>query len=226
MGIYDFKLDKYSSHMKIISFLNKMDLGKELNILDVGCSKGFIARSLQNSKYRFYGIEIDKDDIMSAKKYYKEIRSINLDNEKPAYKEGFFDIIILADIIEHLKDPDSIIRHFKKFLKKDGIMIISVPNVANAYVRLKLLFGMFEYEEKGIMDKTHLRFFTLNSIKRLCKESGLRAISLEFTPIPLPLVNKIFESGKPFHFLHVLNYYMMRALPKLLCFQVILFCKK
>src|SRR3989338_3815364 len=103
MGVYTFKPDRYSSHMKIINYLKSLNKSIKLKVLDVGCSKGFIAKSLQNSNFEFYGIEYNKEDAKEAKKYYREIRVLDLDKEKPKYSEQF-DIIIMADIIEHLKD--------------------------------------------------------------------------------------------------------------------------
>ena len=226
MGAYTFKPDKYSSHMKIIIYIKNLDNGnKKLKILDVGCSKGFIAKSLQNNNFEFCGIEYNKEDAEEAKKYYKEIKVLDLDKEKPSYKDSF-DIIIMADIIEHLKDSAGAVNHFAKFLNKDGLMVISTGNVANIYVRLRLLMGNFDYEQRGIMDKTHLRFFTLKTFRKLAKEANLKIIKEDFTPIPLPMVHEKFREGKILNPLHKLNYHAMKAIPKLLSFQFILYCRK
>ena len=225
MGVYTFKPDKYSSHMKIIAYLKSLSK-KNLKILDVGCSKGFIAQSLQHYNFEFYGIEYNKEDAKEAKKYYKEIKILDLDREKPNYSRNSFDIIVMADIIEHLKDSLGIVKYFTKFLKKDGIMAISTANVANIYVRLKLLAGNFDYQERGIMDKTHLRFFTLKAFRKLAKEAKLKIIKEDFTPIPLPMVHEKFQEGKILNLLHKLNYRAMKLTPKLLSFQLILYCRK
>ena len=211
--------------MKIINYLKALNKGK-LKVLDVGCSKGFIAKSLKGNNFEFYGIEYNKEDAKEAKKYYKEIKIADLDKQKPDYSNNSFDIVIMADIIEHLKDSSGTVKYFAKFLKKDGLMVISTANVANIYVRLKLLMGNFDYEERGIMDKTHLRFFTLKTFKKLAKEANLNIIKEDFTPIPLPMVHKSFREGRMLNPIHKLNYAAIKIMPRLLSFQLILYCRK
>ena len=226
MSVYTFKPDRYSSHTKIINYIKSIsNKNKKLKILDVGCSKGFIAKELKDENIEFYGIEYNKQDAKQAKRYYKEIKVLDLDKEKPAYQKESFDIIIMADIIEHLKDQN-IVKYFTKFLKKQGLMILSTANVANIYIRLKLLFGNFDYEKRGIMDNTHVRFFTLKTFRQLAKQSNLKIIKEDFTPIPLPMVSSVFEEGKALNILHRLNYMKTRIFPKLLSFQLILYCRK
>ena len=89
--------------------------------------------------------------------------------------------MVYADILEHLKRPDLVLLRFKKYLSKSGHLILSVPNIAYFTLRLKLLLGRFEYEEKGILDVTHLRFFTLNSITRMLYECGYRIAKIDCT---------------------------------------------
>ena len=226
MGIYTFKPDRFSSHTKIINYLKSLDKGKRLKVLDVGCSKGFIAKEFKDNNFEFYGVEYNKEDAKEARKYYREIKVLDLDKEKPNYKSDSFDIIIMADIIEHLKESSRTVRHFTKFLKKGGVMVVSTANVANLYVRLKLLFGNFDYEERGIMDKTHLRFFTLKTFRKLAKDSNLKIVKEDFTPIPLPMVHEKFQEDKILNPLHKLNYHVMKLTPKLLSFQFILYCRK
>lgn len=226
MSIYTFKPDRYSSHTKIINYIKSLDKGNnKLKVLDVGCSKGFIAKSLQKENLELYGVEYSKEDAKEAKKYYREIKIMDLDKEKPKYKSNSFDIIIMADIIEHLKDQN-IVKYFTRFLKKGGLMILSTANVANIYVRLKLLFGNFDYGERGIMDSTHLRFFTLKTFRKLAKEASLKIISEDFTPIPLPMVNNAFAEGNILSVFHKLNYVATKTVPKLLSFQFILYSRK
>jgi len=97
------------------------------------------------------------------------------------YPEGFFDIIICADVLEHLVRPDLVLMKFAKYLSKKGYVLASIPNIVNWYYRLKFLFGTFNYEESGILDKTHLRFFTLKTVKELFEASDYRIIRIDYT---------------------------------------------
>lgn len=226
MSLYTFKTDKYSCHMKIINYFKSSYSDKKIKILDIGCSKGFIGEGLHGSSFKFYGIEIDEEDAKIASKYYTEVKIADLDKEKIVYKKDFFDVMILNDVIEHLKSSAETASYFKPFLKKDGIMIISTGNVANLYIRLKLLFGNFDYEDRGILDRTHLKLFTLKTFRQLVHESGLKIIKEEFTPVPLPLVYNIFSEGMPLNIIHKISNFFACLLPELFCFEFIFYCKK
>lgn len=226
MSQYNFKHDKYSSHMRIIEYLSSLNPRSMLTVLDVGCSKGYMGKHLPGSRFTFYGIDMSKADAKIASKYYKEVKILDLDVNKVSYPSKFFDVIILADVIEHLKNSLKITFDLKPFLKKEGVVVLSTVNIANLYIRLRLLLGKFDYQENGILDKTHLKIFTLKTFRNLATQSGLTIIKEEFTPIPLPLINNAFSKGKPLYIFHKINYFLARLVPTLFCFQFILYCKK
>ena len=98
-----------------------------------------------------------------------------------------FDVVLLLDVLEHLRDPERILRRARRALT-GGRVIVSLPNVANVTVRLTLLFGRFEYTERGILDRTHLRFFTRRSALRMLRDAGFTVEHREMTVIPLELI--------------------------------------
>jgi 2-polyprenyl-3-methyl-5-hydroxy-6-metoxy-1,4-benzoquinol methylase len=89
------------------------------------------------------------------------------------FSEQFFDVIIFADILEHLKDT-SVLSNYRRYLKNDGYAIISIPNVANWKIRLSLLLGKFDYKEAGILSRHHLRFYTLKTAKKMITDAGFQ----------------------------------------------------
>jgi hypothetical protein len=100
-------------------------------------------------------------------------------------------------VIEHLYDPAVVLKKVKPLLKKDGLVIISTPNIANWLVRLRLLFGLFDYKDEGVMDKTHIRFFTLKSLKKLISYAGFRLVKMDFCPnLVLSLVSLFSGKGQ------------------------------
>jgi glycosyltransferase involved in cell wall biosynthesis len=179
---YPVKLYPFSVHMSVIDILNRK---KNQNILDIGFGNslfpGYIDK--ENKKvgaYLFTGIKKLEENL-------DECYQSNLNEGLPAEvntKEKF-DYILMLDVLEHLYNYENIIEQAKKLLKPDGKLIISVPNVANIFVRLNLLFGRFPYSGKGILDGTHLRFFTYGSIKKIIKENGLEISEKKVTPIPV-----------------------------------------
>jgi len=98
-----------------------------------------------------------------------------------------FDVVVCADVLEHLEDPAGVLARVRRWLSPGGALFVSLPNVANVAVRLSLLAGRFEYAEAGILDRTHLRFFTRRSARRLVEGAGFRIRSLRATPIPAEL---------------------------------------
>ena len=98
------------------------------------------------------------------------------------------DAIVLADVLEHLRDPPSLLRLVKESLAANGRLFVSVPNIANVTVRLGLLFGVFEYRDRGILDNTHLRFYTMRTIRRELEHAGFRVLAVRGSSVPLRLI--------------------------------------
>ena len=98
-----------------------------------------------------------------------------------------FDDVVCADVLEHLPDPSAVLQRVRGWIAPGGRLYVSLPNVANAAVRLSLLAGRFEYADAGILDRTHLRFFTRRTARRLVEEAGFRIGGVRPTPIPAEL---------------------------------------
>ena len=102
---------------------------------------------------------------------------------------------------------------------------MSLPNVANIWVRLNLLLGRFNYTHVGILDESHLRFFTLQTSKKLAYDSGLDVVGINTTPIPLPILLPATQQGRSLSFLHLLNWGLTKLRKTLFGYQFILVCK-
>lgn len=161
--------NKNTSHTKIINLINNYS-----SILEFGCSTGYMSKELLKKGCKITGVEINKTAAQLAKKYCDEIiiGDIETIDYKKELKDSKFDYIVFADVLEHLKNPKTVLIKIKQFLKKDGELILSVPNIAHASIRLELLTGDLEYEELGILDETHLKYFTKKSIVRLLESCG------------------------------------------------------
>ncbi len=212
--------------MQICHIIKSLDVAPHSKVLDIGCSKGFVARRMRDINLDFYGIEIDKKDATIAEPYYKNIKICDLDDNIPSYRKEFFEIIIMADVLEHLKNPLYVLNHFKKFLAKNGLIIVSTGNVANIWIRLNLLFGCFDYTNRGIIDKTHTHLYTLKTFKKLVQEANFMVNKIFVTPIPLPLISSLFSEGNALHFVHKISYMVTLLWKKLFGYQFILVCKK
>lgn len=98
-----------------------------------------------------------------------------------------FDVVVAGDVLEHLLDPGAVLDRLRPLVKPDGRLLVSLPNVANVTVRLSLLAGRFEYGPRGILDGTHVRFFTRKTGRRLLASHGFTILSETATPMPLEL---------------------------------------
>ena len=129
---------------------------------------------------------------------------------------------MFADVLEHLRDPASaVLERCIPALKESGKLIISVPNIANWIVRLSLLFGKFDYMDRGILDRTHLRFFTMSSLNQLMREVSCEVLSAIPTPLPVQLVLPVTD-GKGFAPLHEAHYALTRCRKTLFAYQFVI----
>ena len=163
---------------------NKKDIK---NILDVGCGYGLLSKQLKRTypKLNLYGIEHAKEASQSSQKILKLLKSDIEDISfiKRKIKTQKFDVIIFSDVLEHLYDPVGIIKSYQSFLNQDGTIVVTVPNIANIFSRIALLFGYFNYSETGVMDKTHIRFFNKENLIKLAKESNLEIVGQKYDSI-------------------------------------------
>jgi 2-polyprenyl-3-methyl-5-hydroxy-6-metoxy-1,4-benzoquinol methylase len=153
-------------------------------VLDIGCGHGPLAALLRKHDERIEIVGIDRDSkaLETAGPLYDRVFSMDLDTiNKIPYPQGYFDAIVLADVLEHLKRPNYFLRSIRKYLAPTGVMVISLPNVARLEVRIKLLLGKFNYAPSGIMDKTHLHFYTYSTARSLVEDAGLVINKMEYT---------------------------------------------
>lgn len=106
----------------------------------------------------------------------------SLDEVKAVLNEKKFDCIVIADVLEHLYDPFSILCMYKSFLKPNGKIVISIPNAVVWDIRLRFLLGIFNYADSGTTDRTHIRFFTRGSFRRFLKAADLKIVKEDFNP--------------------------------------------
>lgn len=143
------------------------------DVLDVGCHTGRFGACLKEKGCRVTGIELNGEAVARAKLVLDEVRWASA--EDPAtFKEleGRFDVILFLDVLEHCRRPEEVLKGAQHALTQRGFVIASIPNIANWWVRKNLLFGKFEYEPIGIMDETHLRFYTIDTARQLFYDAG------------------------------------------------------
>ncbi len=218
-------LDKpspWSSHSFIAAQLQK--LPDQSKVLDVGTASGTLARMCATKPLRLFGVEPNADWAQIASPLYERIWVGTIEEIDQGCLSGY-DAVVLGDILEHLPAPEQVLQKLVSQQSPDCLFIISVPNVANLWVRLNLLFGRFDYTDRGILDRTHLRFFTRKSLVAMVANTGLSMLSIQATPIPLELVSSFFNSA-PGRFLHTLLAQWTKLMPSLLGYQFVVEARK
>lgn len=145
-------------------------------VLDVGCSIGTLGKALKEMGVQeVVGIEIDPTAASIASRWLDKVitgSADNIDLSEYSFPKKYFDCIVYGDILEHCIDPWTIVRDHKRYLSDKGVIIVSIPNIRHFTVIFNLLLGDFPYRERGIQDKTHLRWFTKKTLIQMFKENG------------------------------------------------------
>jgi SAM-dependent methyltransferase len=192
-------------------------------VLDLGCGQGLLAEEYAKREIRVVGVDNipPSKGIDSFENFFQQ----NLEAELNLPYGRDFDCIVLSDVIEHVNDRVKLMKYIRRYLKKEGLLIISAPNIAIWFYRLSLLLGRFEYGPKGILDRTHVHLYTLDSFSRFLRESGYRILNSLYTPIPFELV--FSSTGRSLFIDKITHWYHKLALfwPRMFAYQFILKCQ-
>ena len=219
---YTLKGDPHSSHSVILDWLGE---GRGRRLLDVGAADGLLSRFLTARGWKVTGIEANPVMAAAGAAHCEHMIAADIDAGLPPL-DGDFDAIVCADVLEHLRDPAGTLMALRRSLAAGGQVVISIPNVAHAWVRLSLLTGRFDYAERGILDRTHLRFFTRRTLGALVTGAGLRVIRMTSTPVPLYQVLPARWHGRALAAVHAVSAAMARALPRLLAYQFVVLAER
>jgi 2-polyprenyl-3-methyl-5-hydroxy-6-metoxy-1,4-benzoquinol methylase len=179
---------------------------RDFDVLDVGCGFATTSQHIATRGNRVIGIESSAEAVAVARKRVSEVVHADLqqlDEVKRALGDRRFDVIIFADVLEHLSWPIGVLRGYLDLLKDSGSVIVSLPNVGLWSVRLNLLAGRFRYEETGVLDRTHLRFFTRRTAREMIEQAGLTIVRRTYNPGLVrpfvPLAKKLLSGGGESH---------------------------
>jgi 2-polyprenyl-3-methyl-5-hydroxy-6-metoxy-1,4-benzoquinol methylase len=228
MPLYTLKPDRYSSHAQIAQWLKqqrtRLSPDRECVVLDVGCAHGFLGYWLSASDFYLIGIDNNPDFLADLHPNYRQKILADIEADEPLVPDRPPNVLVLADVLEHCRRPEEVLKRLcRRHLQTGASVIISLPNVAHWYMRLSLLLGHFEYAERGLLDRTHLRFFTLKTAAQLCRQNGIVIEEIRVTPTPLPLIHPAFAEGRPLSTLHTLNGRLTRWFKTWLGYQFIFF---
>lgn len=207
---YTFKRTPLSSHAQIINLVGP----SSFRVLDIGCGEGELAHELRRRGHHVTGVDqhlprFELDRFVQA----------DLSEGLPSLADGGFEVVLLADVLEHMARPDALLAQAVGVLAKGGRMVVSLPNAVHWSMRAQVLSGRFDYTNKGITDETHLRFFTRASAQRLLESAGLQVVTHRTTPVPWCNVFSGALGGVPERSLERADHLGARLLPNLFAYQ-------
>jgi 2-polyprenyl-3-methyl-5-hydroxy-6-metoxy-1,4-benzoquinol methylase len=172
---YALKQSPLSSHSQLLELVGP----PPLRVLDLGCGTGELSRALAARGHRVASVDREPSRVA-----LDEFVRGDIADGIPLPPERNFDVVLLADVLEHLSDPLALLRQAAERLDYGGRVLVSIPNAVHWSVRAQIVRGRFDYANKGILDRGHLRFFTQASAERLFADAGLAVASHRTTPVP------------------------------------------
>lgn len=172
--------------------------GEARDILEVGCAEGRLGAALKQDRpdRQVFGIERDPAVAARAAQNLDRVFTLDVEENLPEIAEGSLDLILFGDVLEHLRDPLATVRRYRRLLRPTGRVLVCVPNIQYHAVLRSLLRGDFQYQEQGILDETHLRFFTYASFQKLLLDAGLQPNLLDhvFGSCPPPFFQALLPA--------------------------------
>jgi len=143
-------------------------------VLEIGCASGQLGAAIKRlHPVHWTGVEITSEAYVKAKEAIDVVYLANIETDTLELEPGSFDRLVLGDVLEHLRDPWAVLKQLCDYLKPGGRVICSIPNINHWSILASLLGGSFTYQDQGILDRTHLRFFTLRESVAMFEQAGL-----------------------------------------------------
>jgi 2-polyprenyl-3-methyl-5-hydroxy-6-metoxy-1,4-benzoquinol methylase len=222
-NVYTFKDFEGSSHRILMKLIRRW-VPRGGTMLDLGAAGGELGDALRDHFDRTIGFEYNVDCVGTLGAHFDQVVVTDLETVRalPANVHA----IVLADVLEHLRNPAAALQLVRRALRDDGRVFISVPNIANITVRLGLLVGVFEYRDRGILDHTHLRFYTKRTIRREVERAGFRILEMGGSSVPIRLIIGKWTPEPILRVGELLLTWLTRLWRGLFAYQIILVAEK
>jgi 2-polyprenyl-3-methyl-5-hydroxy-6-metoxy-1,4-benzoquinol methylase len=157
-------------------------------ILDLGCGDGSLGAALRAAGSEVVGVDLH--EAPGVRERLDDFVKADLDQGLPAGLAGDVDVVVAADVFEHLRDPEALLDQLGAVLRPGASVVTSVPNFAHWYPRLRVVTGRFDYDRRGILDRTHLRFFTRRSFERMLRAHGWSVRHRDYVGVPFEVTER------------------------------------
>ncbi len=182
---YELKESDDTSHGRLLAWLEARQPSR---ILDLGCSDAVLAEQLRVHGHRVTGVDVAEHP--EARERVDRLVIADLDEGIPEEAGDGYDVVLAADVLEHVRRPERLLADARRCLARGGSVVTSVPNFGHWYPRARVAFGRFDYDRRGILDRDHIRFFTRRSFERLARSTGFTVRRREVVGLPLEITRR------------------------------------
>ena len=182
---YEYKSDPLSSHGQMLAYLATR---KGAEVIDLGCSDGLLSMQIRSLGHTVIGVDVEEHPQVHGR--VDKFVQANLDAGLPADLPTSVDVVVCADVLEHVRRPEILLEDLAPRLAAGGAIVASIPNFGHWYPRLRTLFGVFDYDRRGILDRTHVRFFTRRSFERMARGAGYQVRRIGATGLPFDVADR------------------------------------
>lgn len=211
---YRLHRDPRSSHQQIARLIRRLGASP---VLDVGAAQGMLGQLVRDKSLIFDAVEPNPQWAERARPFYRQVFVATVEDAPLA--AGSYRTIVCGDVLEHTVDPVAVLRQLRTVATHDAVFIISLPHVAHLAIRLLLLLGRFPQMARGILDRTHLHFYTRDTAEATLRAAGLRVTHAYPTGIPLDELWPTGEGSAPYRFVQRAQHLALWLAPRLFAFQ-------
>ena len=212
---YAGKESEGTSHTVITTMLAQLPPGQR--VLDLGCSGGALSERIRALGHKVVGV--DSIEIPGVRDRVDDFFLSDLEDGIAEEVGGDYDVVVAADVIEHVRYPERLLRQMAEVLSPTGQIVISTPNFGHWYARGRVATGTFDYDRRGILDQTHLRFFSRSGLRRTFRASGLDVLELDYTGLPLDVLTR--DEGRVSRSARTVDRRLVRLRPTLFGYQFV-----
>ena len=215
---YERKIDKDSSHARLLAHVRRRPKGL---LVDLGCSDGNLSSEFRRCGHTVVGVDIH--EVPGVHENVDQFIKCDIENGLPTDFPSDVDIIVCADVLEHVRRPELLLRDLATRLTTGGVIVVSVPNFGHWYPRLRTTLGLFDYDTRGILDRTHVRFFTRRSFERTARDAGYTVNRIGYTGLPLEVMLRGGSGRLPVVAgpIRTVDAFLARIRPQLFAYQML-----
>ena len=215
---YEYKSDPQSSHGQLVRYMAQRQPGE---VVDFGCSDGLLSRQFRSLGHTVTGVDLEEHPMVYGR--VDKFIQANLDMGLPVDLPEVIDVAVCADVLEHVREPETLLKQLVQRLAPDGTVLASIPNFGHWYPRFRTVLGMFDYDRRGILDRTHVRFFTRRSFERMAHQAGYRVNRIGATGLPFDVADRggAGSIASKFKLIRALDRLLVRLRPQLFAYQFV-----